>query len=414
MGMIKSAKLVYAGFFLLGASVALLLQGLIPPSMLTEANARIMAEEGFPVIPRTGPHAQKNLPPCGKIEALEIPIARPDGSFPDREERLRPPRWIFEGLSESSLTRYLRSCDLRPREKRLLLDKRSWTVSSNGCVITPSTELIWTMTHETRGRIYSILAKSPTNYPQYFAFRFGGPGFEETFKRSNLPQEQIERIRSLTYTNLGYVCFADLKAAEGALKPAEFQDLVATLCTVPAYLLRLHINKDSDIAGLIKYWGKGGRERFIAPFLTSLARVPGGGAINVSYLLPPFPRLRLYTYPDAWEQPTAAREDCLYTALNFFNEKPDRSYLEQATREKIWSSEYERVKDQPCLGDLISLLDAQDRPFHTCVYIADGFVFTKNGNNLLQPWVLMKITDMLAIYDSIEKTKQIVFLRRRA
>jgi len=258
-----------------------------------------------------------------------------------------------------------------------------------------------------------MLAKNAANYSQHYPFRFSLEGFDEKFKASKLPPDQVERIRSLTYTNLGYLCFSDLQAAEAALKPSEFNDLTETLCAVPAYLLRLQLNKDSDINGLVKYWGKGGREKLIAPFLSSLARLPGGGAINISYLLPPFPRLRLYTYPDAWNDLTVARQDCLFTALNFFNETPDWSLLDQTCREKIWSSEYERISDEACLGDLISLLDAHDCAFHTCVYIADGFVFTKNGINTRQPWVLMKITDMLAIYDSIEKPRGIVFLRRR-
>src|SRR5438552_3960616 len=84
---------------------------------------------------------------------------------------------IFEGLSESSLSRFLQSCDLRPREKRLLLDKRLWTISSKGCTIAPSAELIWELSHENRGRIYSILAKSSSNYPQHFPFRFALNGF---------------------------------------------------------------------------------------------------------------------------------------------------------------------------------------------------------------------------------------------
>lgn len=413
MRLIKSTKLLCAEFFLLGACVALILAPLPPPSFVAYLNARA-SDDSMPSLASGRSQEGGPIPACGRIEAIEIPIAKADGTFPDREERLRPAKWVFEGLSETNLTRFLKSCDLRPREKRLLLDKRSWMVSSNGCVITPSSELIWVLSHENRGRIYSVLAKSATNYSQSLPFRFALDGFDEKFSQSRLPAEQVERIKSLTYTNAGYLCFADLQAAEGALKPGEFNDLVGTLCTVPAYILRLKVNKDSDINGLIKYWGQGGREKLIAPFLSSLARVPGGGAVNVSYLLPPFPRLRLYTYPDTWSDMSASKEDCLFAALNFFNESPDTKLLDQACREKVWSSEYVRIKDEARLGDLVSLLDARDQPFHTCVYIADGFVFTKNGVNPRQPWVLMKITDMLGIYDAIEKTRQIVFLRRKS
>ena len=35
---------------------------------------------------------------------------------------------------------------------------------------------------------------------------------------------------------------------------------------------------------------------------------------------------------------------------------------------------------------------------HSCVYIADDIVFTKNGENLLQPWVLKKFDGVKQIY----------------
>jgi len=43
----------------------------------------------------------------------------------------------------------------------------------------------------------------------------------------------------------------------------------------------------------------------------------------------------------------------------------------------------------------------------------DDFVFTKNGVNPEQPWVLMKISDMLMIYYPNDKSGHIEFLRRK-
>ena len=40
---------------------------------------------------------------------------------------------------------------------------------------------------------------------------------------------------------------------------ARINDLTETLCSVPAFLLRLHVAEGSDPEGLIRYWGKGGR-----------------------------------------------------------------------------------------------------------------------------------------------------------
>ena len=35
---------------------------------------------------------------------------------------------------------------------------------------------------------------------------------------------------------------------------------------------------------------------------------------------------------------------------------------------------------------------------HSAVYLADDIVFTKNGNNLYQPWTLMRMADPLNVY----------------
>ena len=178
-----------------------------------------------------------------------------------------------------------------------------------------------------------------------------------------------------------------------------------------AYMLRLEVAPESDVNGLIKYWGKGGREKFIAPLIASLGRIPGGGAINVSYLLPPFARLRLYTYPDAWKNDAAEQFDCVFSALNFFNDTPDTRLSDLAYRETVLNSRYALVAGQPTYGDLVTLLDAQNQVIHMCVYIADGFVFTKNGFDQTQPWVLMRMSDMLLMYYSFEKPSRIEFLR---
>jgi hypothetical protein len=344
---------------------------------------------------------------------LEIPLANPDGVFPDEKERLQAPRWVFEKFSESSLTRFLASCDLREIEKRTLLDKRSWTLNSNGIVVLPPEQLVWSLGHKARQQIYSMLARSSENYPQCFPFRFPVEGFDLRFKDSGLPSEDVAKIKRLTYTNGGFLCFTDLQAVQKLLRPDDFKDLVASLYAVPTYLLRLRIRPETDIDALVKYWGKGGREKLVAPLLTALTHTPGGSAINISYFLPPFARLRLYTYPEAWQDPTAPKQDCFFTAMNFFNETADTNFFDTAYSKNVLETEYVAVKDEPSFGDIVTLFNATGDPVHTCVYIADDFVFTKNGVNAAQPWVLMRLPDMLMIYFAHETSGKMLVLRRK-
>ena len=99
--------------------------------------------------------------------------------------------------------------------------------------------------------------------------------------------------------------------------------------------------------------------------------------------------------------------------MNFFNETPDTNFFDGAYSQKILDTEYEPVSDEPFFGDLIVLFDENGQSVHMCVYIADDFVFTKNGVNPAQPWVLMRMSDMMMVYYTPEKTARIMFLRRK-
>ncbi len=44
---------------------------------------------------------------------------------------------------------------------------------------------------------------------------------------------------------------------------------------------------------------------------------------------------------------------------------------------------------------------------HSAVYLADDLVFTKNGNNYRQPWMLMHIANLLATYPASPPMKAI-------
>jgi hypothetical protein len=99
--------------------------------------------------------------------------------------------------------------------------------------------------------------------------------------------------------------------------------------------------------------------------------------------------------------------------LNFFNETLDTNFFDGTYSKKVLDSEYQPVNDDPTFGDIIALFNDDGDAIHTCVYIADDFVFTKNGINSAQPWVLMRMADMLLIYYNVDQTGRILFLRHK-
>jgi hypothetical protein len=406
----KRIKLGYPACFLLGGFFSLALAACVSLYLprwspfrvpaVTEAQAKALSASA------SGPAKS-----WGQLEAFELPLANCGGLYPDTDRRLKPPTWFFDGISEDRVERFLGTCDLLPVQRKVLLDKQYWNVTSNGCTISPPMQLVWFLDPKSRERIYSVLSKTPANYEQAFPFRFSVEYFELPFRESGLSAEQIKRLKKLTYESAGSLCFSDLHAAQDLFSPAEFQSVLATLYAVPAYALRLRVSTRSDVETLTRYWGRGGREKQVAPLLQALAKVPGGGVVNVSHLLPPFARLHLDTYPDAWQDPTVDRQDCFFSSLNFYNEHPDTNFFDLAYTQKILDSEYAEPKDDPLLGDLVLLCNSKGAPIHMCVYVAQDFVFTKNGVSRAQPWVLMRLADTLQIYSAPEDPARLRFLR---
>ena len=50
-------------------------------------------------------------------------------------------------------------------------------------------------------------------------------------------------------------------------------------------------------------------------------------------------------------------------------------------------------------GDILFFLDnTTGDAYHSCVHLADNIVYTKNGRNLLSPWLLMRLDDVKKVY----------------
>src|SRR5262249_14860838 len=135
--------------------------------------------------------------------------------------------------------------------------------------------------------------------------------------------------------------------------------------------------------------------------------------LDIAHLLPPFPRKRIYTYPSP-SDPYVKRRDCVWTAMNFLNDKPDNRFMDPELATKVLDAEYDPVMS-PHFGDVVVLADEQNVPIHLANYIADDLVYTKNGAADGQPWMLMKLEALRDLYSAVRSMPvRIVFMRRSA
>lgn len=385
----------------------------------------LMALVHYLFFPRTGrvwnlPQSSKStavasssrVPPWGKVEYIPLALDRPEDYFTNAMERPLKTRWVLRKSSEQQVADLFGSLQLSEPARSFLLDRSHWQHVADTFQIAPPPEVIINLAPEARGKLYTELAQYPENIPQRIPFTFRKDGFDDWFAECGLAKEKIDLIRKLSFVKDDNLCFSDASVFGEVSTPAETTCLLKSLWRVSTFMMRIKVDADTDVDGLLRYWGKAGPAQNYKPLLESMSRIAEGSTINISYFLPSFARLHLYTYPRP-EDSQGLQQDCFWSAMNFFNEKPDDRLFNADFKDKQLLTEYYRVPEkEKQFGDLLLLLGPGQNALHMCVYLADDVVFTKNGANAIQPWVLMKVPEMLAIYQRL-RPFDIVFYRKK-
>jgi len=271
--------------------------------------------------------------------------------------------------------------------------------SSSETLIRPDDALVMSLSRAARAKLYERLSLTDDNHYMRYPFCFPGLSFDQCFSDSAIKPDTISLVRRLLYPRGQAQFFSDFPVVMRQVPVEERAPLLEALSRQSAVLARLRVGRDTDIDKVLGYWDRGIQIKDVRPLLESLKRLPTGGTISVLYLLPQFARQRLYTFP----QPSNSNErimDCHWSTMNFFNEKPDDRFANPDYTVKYLEANYYRIARATAYGDLIFFLDANGSAIHSGVYLADDIVFTKNGNNIAQPWMLMRLSDVSARYQS--------------
>jgi hypothetical protein len=334
--------------------------------------------------------------PWGLIEynriAISMPIEYAPGD-PDSE----PTRWWFQGASRERVEGLFAEAGLTPEQLRLL-GQGGWEVSPQGVLVIPPRQLVIDLPPAARARIYNTLAADERNGLQHTPEIFYPQYLEERLESSGLSDQTLNLVRSLLYPRKSWTLFSDANVVLATLQTSHerqrFNQMVHRRMTVMAQLI---IDHTSNVDAMVAYWEFRGRSKGLRSLFESLASVPGGGELDVSHVLTPFARKRLYSFPEPSDDPRIWRRDCGWTALNFFNDDPDDQLSNPEYAAKVLQRDYEQVT-APRFGDVAALVDENSESVHLASYVADGLMFTKNGFNRTQPWMLMKLEDLVAHY----------------
>jgi hypothetical protein len=326
------------------------------------------------------------------------------------------PIWNFGTLSPAAVERLLLDSGLTPEQSQQVLGKQVQG-GNNASSYKPDETLILSLAPEVRSKLYLSLAQNPTNRFQVTPYLIPNGDVTALFHKVHGSNDvAIATMKKLLYTRNGYTYFSDPETVLKTVQTAdERTDFLQSMTSQSAVMMQLLIRPDIDIEKPLNYWAlsmPGVPMKDLRPLIEAQQRLPDGGNISVLHLLPPLARDKLFSSPLPPAAGEAKLPDCHWTALNHFNGTPDPRMSDNEYASRYISEHYYEIAKPGIGGDLVLLLNANGNVVHSSVYIADDVVFTKNGINFAQPWILMHEKDMIGNFSALEPMR-VAYLRRR-
>lgn len=385
---------------------------------VTFANAQITRAENLSIIlgngskvPEATPDApppflpgvfESNPGPWGKLLCAYVYLEAPESLIEEFPLPSLIPRWTFPSSFKPDLPRFLLKSGISESVVAMLMDQKHLVDSDQFVHVLPPVEELEKISPETRVAIYTELAKYPENEYHADPVLIIGTSVEEWYRGSRLRPELVAKIKQLSYMRGGTTAFSDIPLLLNYAQSDSEARAIFKACTRTRNLMvRLKLDKNSDAEELIKYWGFGVgiRRKDLAPLIQSVIELDGVDDIGVAHLLPALARKLLYTYPGLDMAKHGVMPDCHWTSLNFFNFEPHEYLLDARLATSQVLEQFVPVEAPYQFGDILFFLDnTTGDAFHSCVHVADNIVFTKNGRNILSPWVLMRLEDVKQVY----------------
>ncbi len=310
------------------------------------------------------------------------------------------PRWAFANGTDASVRALFQRAGIPADIQARLLDPAQRQQQDGALIIFPSVDDLIALTPEMRTVVYPELAKSDLNEFHQNPIFIIGADLEDWLRQSKLSNKQKEIFRKMVWRRGRALAFSDLRTLLlFSETPEDVTQVFKTITRTRALLLSLRLPPNADMTALSNYWSGGFADADTLPLLQAAIQRESVMEIDVSHLLPALARRRLYTYPTLDQTVNGRLPDCHWSSLNFFNNTARSYYLDTRLAAGALLSQYERVNAPYRFGDVLAFVSS-DSVLHSCVFIADDVVFTKNGENILAPWVFQRMDDVMAIYQT--------------
>ena len=354
----------------------------------------------------SGDASWKSRPgPWGDLEVRTVYLEAPDALLAAVAKPNAVTRWVFEQMSESGVRDLLQKHGVPAPMIVRLFDPASRSVSDNVVKLYPTVEELVSLPMAARSSLYRELAKSPANEYQRDPVYILGGDLDEWLSDSGLSIQQTALFRRLLWKRGEALAFSDIQALLTlAAGPEETRDTFRALTRVRSLIVELKLPLRVERSLFLDYWSAGMEDPSQLAFLRSMLRRRADQKIDITHLFPNLARQRVFTFPELEWGLKGKFPDCHWTSLNFAAAVPDNDYLDTAKAASRLVGSYQTMEAPYRFGDVLCFLD-EGEGLHTCVYVADDIVFTKNGDSVLAPWVLMQLQDVESIYRRSPSTR---------
>lgn len=371
-----------------------------PDPGVTPGTAKVPAQADGPATPGTAAATRSNAR-WGTLQTARILLEPPEEFILAEYTNPVARPWVFQNYDRARLHALWQRAGLTPDVVAALDAVTTEDPARTTLVVRPPDAVVLDLTPEARSVVYAALAEFSDNVMHQNPYRLRTSLADSWLENAELPDPVVALTRRLLYPRGVATCLSDDHLVLAATPdPATRVRLVKALARKSGLVVTLRVAPQDDIEQLVAYWGRGGRSKDLRPLLNSLARRPGGGEIDVVHLIPRFARRLVYTYPLPSYNPADAAHDCHWTSFNFFNDEPDERFADIQEVGRELDSRYYPVPGEARFGDLILFVKPGGVVVHSCVYIADDIVFTKNGPAFSVPWMLTSLEDVRVFYGS--------------
>ncbi len=379
-------------------------------TLCLHASGTALAQEDPPTAPAaksaTTPSPRVLEGPFGKLQTVPIFLEAPTSMVESYPLPNTVPRWSFPESEAARLPLFFSSIGL-PASLINSLSQPSLQIREGGWIhMFPAAAAVSDLDHEVRAKLYTQLGKFEVNEFHHDPVLILADTVAEWYKSSSLRPEIISAIEQLSYRRGGTWAFSDLSIVLGLAKSeTEAREIFKAFTRTRTYLIKFAVSPDLDVNVVRTYWSIGGKSfrlKALDPLLNSIKETGQTVDLDIVHMIPPLPRKLIYNYPAPSYANKGILPDCHWTSLNFFNYEPHEYLLDPRLATNHVLEDYVPVEPPYSYGDILFFLRNEDGDaFHSCLFLAEDLVFTKNGRNQLAPWIISTIEDVSRVYLSI-------------